>query len=155
MKLTKTEKAAILLTALFLVFTFGVHWGVGRVRDSFTISTQTEASARQIASDAAVREAPENDTAADTARGTAQDSAADTVRETSQDGTAAQDSKININTAEADELMRLKGIGEKLAARIIADREENGAFARIEDITRVSGIGEVTYMNICEEITVE
>ena len=136
MKLTKTEKAAILLTCLFLVFTLGVHWGVGRVRDSFTISTQTEAPARQAASDVA----------------------ADTVQtpapQTSPDGTAA-DEKININTAGADELMRLKGIGEKLAGRIIADREENGVFARIEDITRVSGIGEVTYMGICEDITVE
>ena len=148
MKLTKTEKAAILLTALFLVFTFGVHWGVGRVRDSFTISTQTEAPARQTASDEAA------DTAA-VQRETPSDAAADAVQETAQDGTAAEDGKININTAGADELMRLKGIGEKLAGRIIADREENGAFARIEDITRVSGIGEVTYMGIREDITVE
>ena len=136
MKLTKTEKAAIVLTCLFLVFTLGVHWGTGRVRDSFTISTQTEAPARQMASDAA----------------------ADTVQtptpQTSPDGAAA-DEKININTAGVDELLRLDGIGEKLAGRIIADREENGAFARIEDITRVSGIGEVTYMNICGDITVE
>ena len=136
MKLTKTEKAAILLTALFLVFTLGVHWGVGRVRDSFTISTQTEAPARQAASDVAA------------------DTVQTPVPQTSPAGAAA-DEKININTAAADELMRLKGIGEKLAGRIIADREENGAFARIEDITRVSGIGEVTYMGICEDITVE
>ena len=136
MKLTKTEKAAILLTCLFLVFTLGVHWGTGRVRDSFTISTQTEAPARQTALDAA---------AEDTAQ------AGDTTPEDS----APAGEKVNINTAGADELMRLDGIGEKLAGRIIADREENGAFARIEDITRVSGIGEVTYMNICGNITVE
>ena len=144
MKLTKTEKAAVLLTLLFLVFTFGVHWGVGRVRDSFTISTQTEAPARHAASDTAETEraAPPDEAAADTAR------------EAAEDGAAA-DGKININTAGQDELMRLKGIGEKLAGRIIADREENGAFARIEDITRVSGIGEITYMGICEDITVE
>ena len=136
MKLTKTEKAAILLTCLFLVFTLGVHWGVGRVRDSFTISTQTEAPARQTVSEVA----------ADTSQTPAP--------QTSPDSAAAGE-KININTAGADELMRLDGIGEKLAGRIIADREENGAFARIEDITRVSGIGEVTYMGICEDITVD
>ena len=136
MKLTKTEKAAILLTGLFLVFTLGVHWGAGRVRDSFTISTQTEAPARQMVLDEA---------AEDTAL------AGDAAPESA----AAADEKININTAGADELMRLDGIGEKLAGRIIADREENGAFTRIEDITRVSGIGEVTYMNICGDITVE
>ena len=148
MKLTKTEKAAILLTLLFLVFTLGVHWGAGRIRDSFTISTQSEAPARQTASDAAANTAEiEYETPLDEA-------AADTVRKAADSGAAA-DGKININTAGLDELMRLNGIGEKLAGRIIADREENGAFARIEDITRVSGIGEVTYMNICEEITVE
>ena len=137
MKLTKTEKAAILLTCLFLVFTLGVHWGVGRVRDSFTISTQTEAPARQMVSEAA-----------------AEDTVETPSPQLSSNGAAA-DEKININTAGADELMRLDGIGEKLAGRIIADREENGAFARIEEITRVSGIGEVTYMNIRGDITVE
>lgn len=63
--------------------------------------------------------------------------------------------KININTAEAEELMLLDGIGEKLAARIIADRMEKGAFLQIEDIMRVSGIGEKIFANIKEEITVE
>ena len=138
MKLTKTEKAAILLTCLFLVFTLGVHWGAGRVRDSFTISTQTEAPARQTVSD--------EDTPEDTA---------ETPSAQISSNSAAGSGKVNINTAGADELMRLDGIGEKLAGRIIADREENGAFARIEDITRVSGIGEITYMGICEDITVE
>lgn len=139
MRLTKTEKAAVLLTLLFLVFTLGVHWGAGRVRDSFTISTQSEAPTRQTASEAAANTA---------------EAAADTAREAADSGAAAG-GKININTAGQDELMRLKGIGEKLAGRIIADREENGAFARIEDITRVPGIGEVTYLGICEDITVE
>ena len=63
--------------------------------------------------------------------------------------------KININTAEAEELMLLDGIGEKLAARIIEERTENGAFSGIEDIQRVSGIGEKTFAKIQEEITVE
>ena len=147
MKLTKTEKAAILLTCLFLVFTLGVHWGAGRIRDSFIISTQSEAPARQMVSDAAA-------SMVEAQRETPSDEAADTVQKTAGSGAAAG-GKININTAGADELMRLDGIGEKLAGRIIADREENGAFARIEDITRVSGIGEVTYMGICEDITVE
>ena len=141
MKLTKTEKAAILLTLLFLVFTLGVHSGAGRIRDSFTISTQSEAPARQTASDAAANTAEmEYETPLD---------------EAAADSGAAADGKININTAGLDELMRLNGIGEKLAGRIIADREENGAFAHIEDITRVSGIGEIIYMGICEDITVE
>ena len=62
--------------------------------------------------------------------------------------------KININTAAAEELVSLSGIGEGRAADIIAYREENGAFSRIEDIMKVSGIGEKTFEEIKERITV-
>lgn len=63
--------------------------------------------------------------------------------------------KININTADAEELMRLDGIGEKLAARIVAYRAENGAFGSIEQLQNVSGIGEKTFAEIRDNITVE
>lgn len=62
--------------------------------------------------------------------------------------------KIDINTAEAEELTRLSGIGEKRAADIITYREANGGFSCIEDIMKVSGIGEKTFEKIKEEITV-
>ena len=62
--------------------------------------------------------------------------------------------KININTAAAEELVSLSGIGEGRAADIIAYRKENGAFSRIEDIMKVSGIGEKTFEEIKERITV-
>ncbi|MGN0135808.1 helix-hairpin-helix domain-containing protein [Anaerotignum sp.] len=62
--------------------------------------------------------------------------------------------KLNINTAAAEELIRLSGIGEKRAADIITYRERNGNFSCIEDIMQVSGIGEKTYEKIKEEITV-
>ena len=62
--------------------------------------------------------------------------------------------KININTATAEELISLSGIGEGRAADIIAYREENGDFSCIEDMMKVSGIGEKTFEEIKERITV-
>lgn len=62
---------------------------------------------------------------------------------------------ININTATAEELETLPGIGEVTAANIVADREENGPFSSIEDITRVSGIGDAKYAAIADLICVE
>ena len=61
---------------------------------------------------------------------------------------------ININTADAKELEKLKGIGPVLAGRIIEYRESNGAFKSIEEIKKVRGIGEKTFEKMRDEITV-
>lgn len=61
---------------------------------------------------------------------------------------------ININTASADELDSLPGIGPSIAQRILDYREENGPFAAIEDILNVSGIGPSTFEQIKDLITV-
>lgn len=60
---------------------------------------------------------------------------------------------ININTATADELASLSGIGEVLAGRIIQYREE-GRFRSIEEIRNVKGIGESVFNKIRDQITV-
>ena len=54
---------------------------------------------------------------------------------------AAENGNININTATAAELQQLPGIGPAKAAAIIAEREKNGPFQTIDELTRVSGIG--------------
>ncbi|MBM6926255.1 ComEA family DNA-binding protein [Pseudoflavonifractor phocaeensis] len=61
---------------------------------------------------------------------------------------------VDLNTATAEELMTLPGIGEKRAADIIADREANGPFRMPEDLTRVSGIGEGILEGLLEYVTV-
>lgn len=61
--------------------------------------------------------------------------------------------KVNINTATAEELMTLKGIGEVKARKIVEDRERNGNFSSIQDLIRVNGIGEKTLEKILENIT--
>ena len=62
--------------------------------------------------------------------------------------------KININTADKDELSELKGIGEKMSARIIKYREEKGDFNQKEDIMKVQGIGEGIFEEIKDDICV-
>ena len=64
---------------------------------------------------------------------------------------------ININTASAEELDTLPGVGPTIAQKIIEYRELNGPFLSIEDITNVPGIGEVTsvtYERLKDLITV-
>ena len=72
------------------------------------------------------------------------------------DGTLAGsgDGKVNINTADEDELMTLSGIGESRAKAIIAYREENGKFESIEDIMKIDGIKEKMFEKIRDSITV-
>lgn len=60
---------------------------------------------------------------------------------------------ININTASADELKTLNGIGDVMAERIIEYRSST-AFKSIEDIMSVEGIGSKTYEKIKNDITV-
>lgn len=61
---------------------------------------------------------------------------------------------ININTATAEELQALPGIGKARAEAIIAYREEHGPFTYVEDLRGVSGIGEGILANIIDHITV-
>lgn len=62
--------------------------------------------------------------------------------------------KVNINTASAEELTSLNGIGQTRAESIVAYRQEHGAFAAVEDLKAVSGIGDATYQKIADAITV-
>ena len=62
--------------------------------------------------------------------------------------------KININTASADELSILPGLGTEISERIIAYRQKHGPFLSIDEITNVDGIGDKKFEAIKDYITV-
>ena len=68
---------------------------------------------------------------------------------------ASTSAKININTANANLLQTLPGIGPVLSERIIEYRNQNGLFGVIDEIKDVSGIGEKKYEGIEDLICVQ
>lgn len=80
-----------------------------------------------------------------------------TVSEAEEQKKAEEEAKmglVNINTADAAQLMTLPGIGEARARDIIAYREANGAFQAKEDLQKVSGIKENMYAKLSDRITI-
>ncbi|NCB56032.1 MAG: helix-hairpin-helix domain-containing protein [Gammaproteobacteria bacterium] len=53
----------------------------------------------------------------------------------------SEQTPINLNTATAEQLMTLKGVGKKKAQAIITYREQHNGFQRIEELDEVKGIG--------------
>ncbi len=124
------NKVSVLLavvTALFVGFTLGLF--VGRNTGSGTVTLAVS---------------PQMQTAPTTA--------ATATAETVPEKTVSF--PVNINTADADTLTALPGIGRVLAERILAYRQQNGSFRAIEEITKVEGIGEKKAEAILELITV-
>ena len=67
---------------------------------------------------------------------------------------ALENGLVNLNTADVAALMTLPGIGESRAKAIISYREQHGAFAKIEDIMKISGIKQAAFSKIKDKITV-
>ncbi|MBN1958131.1 MAG: helix-hairpin-helix domain-containing protein [Desulfuromonadales bacterium] len=62
--------------------------------------------------------------------------------------------KINLNTATIEQLMELKGIGEKTAEKIIEYRKQH-QFKSVDELVNVKGVGEKTLTKIRDQLTVE
>ncbi len=69
-------------------------------------------------------------------------------------GHPVREGQVNINTASAEELDKLPGIGPVKAEAILAWRTEHGNFRYPEDLIRVHGIGEGTLAKLLDMITV-
>jgi competence protein ComEA len=61
--------------------------------------------------------------------------------------------RININTATAEELEALPGVGEVIATRIVAYREQNGPFRSVDDLIHVEGIADRAIDDMRELVT--
>lgn len=62
--------------------------------------------------------------------------------------------KIDLNRATAAELDALPGVGPSTAEKIVADREANGPFRTVEDLKRVSGIGDKKFADLADLVCV-
>lgn len=67
----------------------------------------------------------------------------------------AEVEKVNINSANADQLATLSYVSDTLATRIVEYREENGPYMCIEDLMNVKGIGQATYERIRDYVTLK
>lgn len=124
------NKVSVLLavvTALFVGFTLGLF--VGRNTGSGTVTLAVSPQMQTTPTTAAT-------------------AAAETVPE------ETVSFPVNINTADADTLTALPGIGRVLAERIVAYRRQNGSFRAVEEIMKVEGIGEKKAEAILDLITV-
>ena len=130
----KIELALLLVTVAFIGFCAGLFLGRRHEPDTVTITTEL-ASAQAVSTSAS-------------------EPAASEPVSSGHNSAAYVAGRLNINAASAEDLAVLPGIGEKIAQRIVAYREQHGSFTAVEDLRNVSGIGEKRLEAILEYITV-
>lgn len=67
---------------------------------------------------------------------------------------ATAQAPVNLNQASTEELIALKGIGPKMAERIIAYRKEHGPFKTVDQLVQVKGIGNAKFQKLKDQIAV-
>ena len=163
MKRIKLEYLIAALALLFLSFTIGYFTGRNSRAPASDGTILIEAAAPKTEP---AGEAPTSAAAETAAPATAEEKgeAAESAPAEETDGTAESAPAepvqevtfpLNLNTATAEELQMLPGIGEVLAQRIVSYRNDCGAFQTCEDLMLVSGIGEKRYEAVKSMITVE
>lgn len=164
----KKDNTPLLLavTALFAVFLVGFYLGRNTVPRSAGVyklsEATTEAQQEDITAIQQGNNTPQQGNSSLQQGITAVQEESNTIQQGNDGAQQEKDNMqpqtaalLNINTATKAQLVELPGIGNVLADRIIAYREENGPFRSISQLTDVSGIGQARLVAIMEYITVE
>ncbi|MGQ8366277.1 ComEA family DNA-binding protein [Glaciecola sp. 1036] len=73
---------------------------------------------------------------------------------TDKETQSEQSERININTADIKTLSTLPGVGVKKAEAIVAYRDRNGNFTSVEELVNVKGIGEKMLAKMIDKVTI-
>ena len=71
-----------------------------------------------------------------------------------QKAAEAPGAPVNLNTATAEQLETLPGVGPATAKRILEYRQKSGGFKKVEELMNVKGIGEKSFLKLKARLTV-
>jgi competence protein ComEA len=146
--LTRSEKTYLCMTLAFLAIGFGLKtWRRASVRlgpfpDASTLALDSAHTADSLAATASANPGL-LDTISSPASVSVPGAEVSTISQPggTRTGSGFTD-KIDLNRADAAGLMRIKGVGEKTAAAILAYRRAHGPFRAVRDLLQIKGIGE-------------
>ncbi|NVM00795.1 MAG: helix-hairpin-helix domain-containing protein [Candidatus Helarchaeota archaeon] len=134
---TRQEKSVI----IFLIITFTIGTGIITIRKLSYRNTIEQFKSRYSEMDKNFSEISKNDSLFNIQK--------------EKDANQTINLKININTADEDELIKLPGIGPVLSKRIVSYRKSVGKFKKTSEIINVKGIGKKKFEKILPFIYID
>lgn len=150
LKPKRVEWISIAMAILFLLALTGYEIHIRRNKSTFSLRSDGEAATVQA--ETAAESAAESETVP--AQTEIETETEEVSAATASDLEAEPDTRIDLNTADAAQLKTLPGIGDVLAERIIAYREEHGEFSTVEEIMNVKGIASGKFADLQDKICV-